>query len=109
MFEVEIKCGCYNCKEYFDQSEITGRCNTCEEDAFNEQIKEAINRCIEHSYLWTDKDGYCGFETEKDLENYLIGVRRGFMDALFWICDYFGEVDFFEELNFIQPEWIKKK
>jgi hypothetical protein len=106
---MEIKLRCENCHDLVGIDEINIRCIKHDEEDFIYQMKEAISSCATHSYLWTDKDGYVGFDSDKDLENYLIGVRKGFMDALFWICEYFGEASFFETLEFIQSEWRKKK
>ena len=54
---------------------------------------------IDHKYEWEDKDFYVGFKSEEDKETYLLGVKKGFYSAVFWMADYLDIVSEFEKLT----------
>lgn len=97
MIDVEIKCTCQDCDKEFDEYSVNIQCEECSEKITQEEIKRCVVEVSKKSYLWKSKDCYTGFESEKDLETYLTGLRRGYENALFWLCDHFGLVEFYEK------------
>ncbi len=97
--EIRIDCECIACDEKVDMKEITYTCESCIEEQYNEGLKEAIEEVYNKDYLYKDKDDYVGFESDKETEIFMKGIKRGMHNALFWICDYYGQVEFFEKLN----------
>jgi hypothetical protein len=66
-------------------------------DFTKEELEKSINWVSDKCYHWTDKDIYDGFQTEKEKEIFMRGVKKGFGDALFWIADYFDCIGYFED------------
>jgi len=99
--EVTIKGQCEDCgKETNNVDEFYLHCTNCHNKLDIKDFQEALKSTMKnHTYLWTDKDGYGGFKDDKEKEMFMTGVKKGFIDALFWMADELGQVDFFETLG----------
>jgi hypothetical protein len=108
--EVDIKFQCGDCDETIPEENTILRCSECDEKYIaQDTLKDAIKEAVQQSWLWTHKEDYCGFDSEKELETFLHGVQKGYYDALFEICDHFGIIEFFETLEFEKADWNKEK
>jgi len=101
MIEINYSCSCVTCdkKLQFDSSEFDTAniiCNECRDKFDSFDIQQAILDASEKDYLWIDREGYVGFKSEEEKTYFMRGVKKGYMDALFWIADYFDEVNYFE-------------
>ena len=95
---IEITCKCQRCGSKIDPEEVVTYCDDCDNEIFTTQeIEEAINSVSDKDYHWTSKDIYDGFDTEKEKEIFMKGVKHGFCNALFWVCDYFDCIEYFED------------
>lgn len=108
--EIDVKFQCGDCNKTIPGSDVIVRCDSCDELCFH---REALQECLENatktkSWLWEDKSGYVGFDSDKELECFLLGIRKGYSDALFDVCDYFGMMQFFDTLEFKEPSWREK-
>lgn len=99
MTDIKITCGCNECGKNIDLLDEDFVCVSCKGKTEIAIIKCAVKHAFTHDYIWTDKEGYVGFITEADKEVYLRGVKYGFKQALFWICDYYDEIEFWEKLE----------
>ena len=99
MSEIEITTICFDCAEKFDIDYAYIRCGECDDKREPIDDEYLINHLSKNDYIWKDKDGYVGFENEKELNLYLKGVEKGYKDCLFWLADYLGKVVLFENLE----------
>lgn len=81
-----------------------GLCDNCKDKEHIDSLKEAIKN-IYSNKLWEKKDTFVGFKSDNDKEYFMKGIKYGIEDALFWIADHFGEIDFIE----LVLEWKDKK
>ena len=93
-----MNCTCQQCFEEIDLDDSNIFCKECNGKLFPaDDLELAIEEVSDKKYHWESRDGYIGFNSEEDLTLFLDGVKQGYSDALFWMCDYFGMVEFFED------------
>lgn len=104
-----IKYECVECHKEFDEDDaIISICEECQIIDQDETIREVVTEISKKDYLWCDKEGYVGFNNDHEKEIFLDGIRKGIQDALFFVCDMYGEIEFFEKIIFTMPEWKMK-
>lgn len=103
MTKVEVLIKCQECEDFMDAVEENFVCRYCYEKLHTELIKDAAREAIIDAFEYRpkkeDKTHYVGFSSEEDKKSFLLGLRSGYREALFWICDSFDIVEFFEQLN----------
>lgn len=103
MSDIDIVFTCKVCNKKFGDGDVYIMCDGChEEEITNEDIQAAIKHSL-------DSDGcedreftkFAEDVTEKEIEHYFNGMRRGRETALFWIANFFGGemVRFWEKLE----------
>jgi hypothetical protein len=98
MIKVEMKSKCLNCDESLSEDKFYIYCDNCSNELYKlEDIENGINSIIENDYHWTGRDFYDGFKDEEEKDLFLYGVKKGFSDALFHLCDYFGTMHIFDD------------
>lgn len=65
------------------------------EEENTENIKQAIKDTYNDKH-WEDWKSFTGFKSEEEKTVFFYGVKYGIEHALFWIAEYFGEVNFWE-------------
>ena len=100
--DIEIKIECNECKKKIvdDWPYNIGIfiCNECEEKLWNridfdKYIRELFEKIASnHDHSWLDKEMYIGWDTEKEKEIFMRGIRHGFFHAL-WAIAYELEDD----------------
>lgn len=99
---VEVFFECYKCQHKFEDTDGIFFCDSCNESEMVNEFKAAIKNAAEHKYIWQDKEHYVGWDSEKEKEIFMRGVRKGFWDALFFIASYLEDekfVRFYEKLE----------
>lgn len=107
-------------------SKNTIKCRECEENILeydrvicggcwfetrsNDEIYELIKKVAFNNDHEFDPEYYGGFDTEKEKETYINGVKKGFSDAIFWLCDRIGYVGHFEKeiYQYFYPDEVKE-
>jgi len=100
--DFEIKMTCDDCNKSKAGFSFVICCDTCFENKIDSYIKSAIeNSLTDHTYLWTNKEDYIGFDSDKEKEIFLSGVKKGFDWGVFWIADEFGSnaIEFYEQMQ----------
>lgn len=102
---IEIEMKCDSCFKHIDIEAGCFNCEECEIENQNLLIKECVKEVLKYDGCWKDRDYYCGI-SEEDKTIFMKGARYGYFNALFWICDYFNEIQFWEK---IEEEFEKKE
>jgi len=90
---------CDSCNKIYDNEIFTNvMCDGCLEKHSTVEIREALKKVIKNHYLWNDRDVYSGC-SEEEKTIYMKGVKKGYLDALFWMADYFDEIEYWEKLE----------
>ncbi|HEY2811763.1 MAG TPA: hypothetical protein VGJ00_10305 [Rhabdochlamydiaceae bacterium] len=98
MIEVEIKGKCLSCDETSNDDQLHVYCSNCSNELYKlEDIEYAIESITTNDYHWTDREFYVGFKDEEEKDLFLRGIKKGFSDALFHLCDYFGTMHIFDD------------
>lgn len=101
MIEVEVTANCEACEEKLDLdygAVIT--CCACYDKRFDDgDVHAALIYSADHDYHWdsTDESDTTYEENPEKREAFFQGVKYGYSSALFWLCDHFGMVEFFED------------
>lgn len=96
---------CDECNKKGELEEMKLRCGNCQGETYTpEHIQNCLKKVSEKTYLWQDRDSYIGFKSEEEKTIYLRGVERGVAMALFFVADWFDEIEFFQKLSV----WSKK-
>lgn len=93
--KISISLDCIECEEENYIEDINFTCEECLKKTSNLAVKEAI----EHSYNnkpWESKS--FEFNSDEEKKHFLMGVKFGVEDALFWVADYYDESQFLEKL-----------
>lgn len=96
---IDVTIACDVCTKYFDDVCVNTLCKQCEDNYFVIPIKDVLQTLIAKKYIWENKEGYGGFDNEAEKELYMMGVKKGYFDALFWLSDYFDIVELFEKMS----------
>ncbi len=96
-FEVEVTCSCSKCKKTLDEYSANIHCHECLRDNDYTEVFDTSRYISTEHAEWKDVDYFDGFNSEQEKEIYLKGVKYGMHNALFWICHYFGNIEFFEK------------
>jgi hypothetical protein len=98
MIEVNLSAKCLDCSIKMKEDNFFVYCSSCVDHKYRlEDIKEAIENVLENDFTFDDKENYSRFECEKDRDLFLSGMKNGFIDALFWLTNYFGISDEFDD------------
>lgn len=101
---IEIKFTCDKCDKSFDEIDSNVYCDNCDnnnndEYAYN-TIKNAVKLAYEHKFEWENKEDCIGFKSDEERDIFLSGKKKGYLNALFWVCDFMGDdgIEFFQEM-----------
>jgi hypothetical protein len=113
IYDISIIANCDKCGKETDLEKCDGSvfCNGCcdELEMFDKDyVCAALNEVSSLEYHW-DKDNlsditFC--EEPEKRELFFRGVKVGYLDALFWIADWFEVVKYYEEV--IHPKFMDK-
>lgn len=110
--EITITANCEKCETLIDLDlECNAYCNKCVDTWMNESdIHSALLYSADNDYHWnaSDEDDLTFQESPAKRQAFFQGVKYGYSSALFWLCDYFGMVSFFEENIGHNFEYMKK-
>ena len=96
---INVEFECEECERVLDSKiHCNVMCDDCLENHETVKIRDALLYCVDHDYIWKDRDCYSGC-TEEEKTIYMKGVQKGFRDALFWMADHFNEVEYWEILE----------
>jgi hypothetical protein len=100
--DIDIIFTCQNCREKFGDLAIFIVCDRCQKEIVT---TEDIQSALKHSWISEEAEDPEGTKfpddaTEKEIQRYFAGVRRGRETALFWIADFFGSemISYWEKL-----------
>ncbi len=90
---------CYLCEQQIETINIYQViCYNCEKYWYEEKdIKTAFDDVIDDYQPWKNHEGYIGFKNEELKDSYMKGIKEGYRQSFFHLCDYFGIIDFYEE------------
>lgn len=98
MIKVEISGTCLDCNKSLNEYQMHVRCSGCTDNLYSlEDIETAIQSITTNDYHWKDKEDYEGFDSEDEKEIFMSGIKKGYSDALFHICDYFGTMNILDD------------
>lgn len=97
MFEFEVRCKCEKCEKLVEEDSASVHCNHCLEEVESEWSLHSAKYISEEHQPWKCDGSFTGFNTEEEKQAFLRGVKFGCNDALFWICNYAGDVEFYEK------------
>lgn len=98
--DIDVACKCSNCNKKFGTEDLYFLCDACWELRYTmEYFQEALEYASDKKYIWDscDEDNLSYKDSHELREVFFRGVKKGYCDALFWMADYFGEVEFFEK------------
>lgn len=98
MIDIIVKYQCVDCDTEIESDINNVVVDICEECLKKEKIYE-IRDAMRSSFEQADfEHEFTRFENKDFKEKWMRGYERGIHDALFWIADYFDQIEFFEEL-----------
>ena len=113
IYDISIITNCEKCEKKIDLEQCEGSifCTGCcnELEMFDKDyVRAALNEVSSLDYHW-DKNNLSDitfFEEPDKRELFFQGVKKGYLDALFWIADWFEVIKYHEEI--IQPKFRKQ-
>lgn len=96
--DVEVTAKCDDCDKTVAVNRLHCLCESCfEKRMLVELVDDAIDEVSGQDYHWKDEEIYEGFKTNEDKLIFMSGVKKGYNDALFWMADFFGRDDYFNQ------------
>lgn len=99
MIEAKITADCCECDVIIDDADIYGfiYCKKCNDLKTVTEVMEAIDCSKGHYAVPSEHIIFPSDMTKESIDMYFKGVLEGYSSALFWLCDYFDIIPFFEK------------
>lgn len=111
--EITITANCEQCETLMDLDlQCNAYCNECVDTWMNESdLHSGLLYCADHDYHWDrcDENNVVYQDDPEKRNAFFQGVKYGYASALFWLCNYFGMDEFFEDNIGHNFEYMKKE